>query len=277
MFSKVVISRALNIFGLKIFLLSLRYKLTCYFSLLFNSKMKEHNKDYKSIPIIIISYNQLYYLKKLVKVLKKYEYKNIIVLDNNSNYPPLLEYLDKVKNDLTVYKLNHNYGHRVFWKRKDIYKKYTKGYYVITDPDCVPIEECPDDFLKYFKTILDITPKVNKVGFSLKIDDIPNTNKEKETILKWERQFWERKRSDGNFEANIDTTFALYRPKSIKPIWKDFFKAIRTSYPYTCIHGGWYIDFDNLTQEQAYYIKTIDKSSSWLNQSEEGKLKKYKL
>lgn len=238
--------------------------------------MKRHNKNYKEIPIIIISYNQVFYLKKLISFLKKRDYNKIVILDNNSTYPPLLDYFNEIESDIKIYRLSKNYGHRVFWKKKDIFDNYAKGYYVITDPDIVPVDECPHDFLEHFKYILDTNAEINKVGFSLKIDDIPETNKDKATILKWESQFWEKHTKNKNYVAKIDTTFALYRPKTIMPIWMDFFKAIRVKYPYVAKHGGWYINSKNLTKEQEYYVKTVSKSSSWLNSNEDSKLKIYK-
>ena len=239
--------------------------------MLFNSTIKKQNDDYKLIPIIIISFNQFFYLKQLVSFLKKHDYNNIAILDNNSTYPPLLDYFNDIEKDVKIHRFNKNYGHRVFWKQKTIFDKYAKGYYVVTDPDIVPVNECPHNFLKHFKEILDANSEINKVGFSLKIDDIPDTNKEKETIIKWENQFWRNLTKNKNYVAKIDTTFALYRPKTIAPIWLDFFKAIRVKYPYIAKHGGWYVDSNNLTKEQEYYVKTVNKSSSWLNFKSDGK------
>ncbi|WP_179346233.1 glycosyltransferase family protein [Winogradskyella ursingii] len=244
--------------------------------MLFNTTIKRQNKDYKSIPIVIISFNQLYYLKQLIDFLKKHGYYNIVILDNNSTYPPLLDYLKIIDNQVKIHRLEENYGHRVFWENKQLFNTYAKGYYVVTDPDIVPVDACPEDFLYHFKTIIDANAHVNKVGFSLKIDDIPETNKEKATILNWEKQFWEKQTKSGNYIAKIDTTFALYRSRKIYPISLDFFKAIRTIFPYIAKHGGWYIDSENLTKEQEYYIKSVNNSSSWLNNSNDGKLRKYK-
>lgn len=199
-----------------------------------------------------------------------------MILDNNSTYPPLLNFLNSLNRNITLHRLQSNEGHRVFWKQKDIFNLYAKGYYVVSDPDIVPLDECPNDFLKHFKSILDSNPEVNKVGFSLKLDDLPNENNSKATILKWEKQFWRKNDIHGNYIADIDTTFALYRPKNVLPIWLNFFKAIRTEYPYIARHGGWYINSINLTPEQEFYIKTLNKSSSWLNFKVDGKLKSYK-
>ncbi|KFC59373.1 hypothetical protein FEM08_19770 [Flavobacterium gilvum] len=228
----------------------------------FNKTVINQNKDHKLIPIIIISFNQLFYLKQLIDFLKKNNFKNIVIIDNNSTYKPLLEYFDKIESDVTIHRLKENYGHLVFWKVKELYKKYSKGYYVVTDADINPISECPEDFLLYFKKILDKDLKITKVGFSLKIDDIPITNVNREKILKWESRFWQHCTNDGNFMAAIDTTFALYRPR-YDHNQNSFLRGRRTKYPYAAKHGGWYIDSNRLTDEQKFYLENCNESSSW--------------
>lgn len=231
--------------------------------------------NYKSIPIIIISFNQLFYLKELIGFLKKNNYLNIIIIDNNSTYKPLLDYFDTIESTVTLHRLNENLGHLVFWKNKMLFERYSKGYYVVTDADIVPISECPDDFVLRFKKILDKNFHLTKVGFSLKIDDIPETNPNKQKVIDWESQFWINKTYEGNYIAPIDTTFALYRPNYV---YNDlyFYKAFRTDSPYQASHGGWYLDFKNLTEEQVYYFATCNDSSSW-SLSEKGIVRNNKL
>lgn len=223
--------------------------------------------DYKSIPIIIISFNQLFYLMKLIEFLQKMEYTNIVIIDNNSSYKPLLDYFTSIEpsSSITLYRLKENYGHMVFWKNKALFNKYSKGYYVITDADINPDEACPGDFLLHFKNILNKNKEVTKVGFSLRIDDIPDTNKNKSTVLKWESKFWENKNACGDFIALTDTTFALYRPKyKYKEYEKSvFYHAVRTNVPYIARHGGWYLDNNNLNEEQLFYFINCNDSSSW--------------
>ena len=219
--------------------------------------------DYKSIPIIIISFNQLFYLKQLIDFLKEHKYKNIVIIDNNSSYKPLLDYFDTIASTVTLHRLKENCGHLVFWNNKELFKKYSKGYYVVTDPDIVPVNECPEDFVLHFKRILDRNYQVTKVGFSLKIDDIPDSNPNKQKVIDWESQFWNNQNKEGDYYASIDTTFALYRPKSDYKNLSYFLRAIRTNQPYTAIHGGWYFDIKNLTDEQNNYLKIANESSSW--------------
>lgn len=233
-----------------------------FYNPLFNKTVREQNKDFKKIPILIINFNQLYYLKKLINSLVNNGYKNIVVIDNNSTYPPLLEYYDRVNAYVEILLRKTNDGHRVFWKNKDLYNKYGKGYYVVTDADIELTANCPDDFILHFKKILDNNKQLVKVGFSLKIDDIPDSNKHKSKILNWEKQFWQNEDADGNYRTIIDTTFALYRPTNQFYI-NYFYDAIRTKVPYIAKHGGWYIDHKNLTEEQEFYMKTASESSSW--------------
>lgn len=221
------------------------------------------SNDPKTYPIIIISFNQLYYLKELIERLQTWGYKNIVIIDNNSKYNPLIQYLEEIKGKVVLHKLKKNYGHMVFWKRKEFRRLYGTNYYVITDPDIVPDDQCPSNFLSYFREVLDQNPQVTKVGFSLKLKDIPDTNPLKEKILKWENKFRQRKDDGGNFLAEIDTTFALYRPHDFMRIEENFYNAIRTKEPYIAKHGGWYIDIANLSPEQKNYMRTAGVSSSW--------------
>lgn len=260
---KAIVKRKIIIF--KLFNMQL-------FNSLFNNIVVSHNENYKSIPIIIISFNQLFYLKQLIDFLKKHKYENIVIIDNNSTYQPLLDYFKQIESSVTLHRLNMNYGHLVFWKNKALFEEYSKGYYVVTDADIVPIFECPDDFLMNFKKILDKDFRITKVGFSLKIDDIPESNNNKGKILDWESKFYKIRNKEGNFIADIDTTFALYRP-NYKLNESDFYCAYRTQIPYVAQHGGWYLDNEHLTEEQKFFFAHCNESSSW-RINKEGKINK---
>lgn len=253
----------------------IHFLIRTYYNNYFNPIVREQKKNPKKIPIIIISFNQLFYLKQLVDFLKKHQYSNIVIIDNNSTYPPLFKYFQSIKSSVTLHRLNENRGHLVFWENKELFEKYSKGYYVVTDADIVPVENCPDDFLKYFIKILNSYPNITKVGFSLKIDDIPDSNKNKKQIIKWESQYWKIKNQAGDFSSDIDTTFALYKPGKIGFKTQKFYYAIRSKSPYLALHGGWYVDSNNLTSEQKYYLETANESASWLVDAK-GNMTKYK-
>ena len=69
--------------------------------------------DYNKIPIYIISYNRLDYIVQTINWLEERGYNNINIIDNNSTYEPLLEYLENVK--YKKYMMKKNWGHTVFF------------------------------------------------------------------------------------------------------------------------------------------------------------------
>lgn len=236
-----------------------------------DSTTRNQLKNPKSIPVIIISFNQLFYLKQLVDFLLSNNHLNIVIIDNNSTYSPLLSYFNELENNnnITIHRLKENFGHLVFWKNKELFNNYSKGYYIVTDADIVPHEKTPIDYLSVFIKLLNTKKEITKVGFSLYLDDIPDVNPNKEKIINWENQFWKNKIKE-HYLSSIDTTFALYRPNYSRNTL-DFLSGIRTEKPYTARHGGWYINPKALTEEQLFYIKTANNSSSWLT-NENGEL-----
>lgn len=217
--------------------------------------------NYKEIPIFIISYNRLNYLKQLISRLEKDEYTNLIIIDNASTDKPLLEFLHSLSHK--VHFLDKNYGHLVLWKSKLFDDIINNNYYVVTDPDILPIDECPSDYVKHFYDIIQCHPEYTKVGFSLKIDDLPEIFRNKYDVIRWESFFYENRLSEDPlmYEADIDTTFALYKPGHPA----DFLKAIRTGYPYTARHLAWYIDSRMLPTEDKIYFESanLNSVSSW--------------
>ena len=121
---------------------------------LFSGISKKQENNTKLIPVIIINFNQLFYLKQLVDTLISKGSSNIVILDNNSTYAPLLDYYKIIKDKITIEMLPVNEGHLVFWKNKEIFKKYGKGYYVLTDADIVPNSNLPINYLNQMINVL---------------------------------------------------------------------------------------------------------------------------
>jgi hypothetical protein len=209
-------------------------------------------------PVIINNYNRLEYLKDLIAWLESAGMKNIYIIDNLSTYPPLLEFYKKTK--YIVYMLDKNVGHEALWKTH-LRMRFCKNYYIYTDPDLIPVDECPKDFIHYFYKVLNQNPEYDKVGFSLKIDDIPDYYEYKQKVLDWESQYWQKKVAENLYHGNIDTTFALYRPNTYDQLWD---KAIRTGFPFMMKHLPWYLDKDNLPDEERYYLENASYVSSWI-------------
>jgi len=217
-------------------------------------------KDYKQIPIIINNFNRLDSMKKLIESLEHRGYSNIFIIDNLSTYPPLLDYYKTCR--YTVFRLDRNIGMTALWK-SGIYKKFKDDFFVYTDSDIVPIEECPDDFLLFFLNTLKKYRLARKVGFSLKIDDLPDHYAMKNEVIQWEKQFAEHKRDEFLYWAPIDTTFALYRPRSKRRHAYFNIEMYRTGFPYMARHLPWYIDSKNPDEENLYYINQKLVKTSW--------------
>lgn len=225
--------------------------------------LKKCDGKAEKIPIYILSYNRLSYLEKIISYLENKNLRNIIIIDNASTYPPLLEYYTTLK--YPIIKMDQNYGHSVFFEHRYFRRIRWFSHYVYTDPDVLPILDCPSDFMSVFYDYLRLHKTIYKIGFSLKIDDIPDDYEYKSEVISWESRFYDCDIStDGIplYDAPIDTTFALYRPKIFAP--RNFYSALRTGFPYQARHLPWYKRRDDLTDEDKYYIaSTVKTTGNW--------------
>ncbi|UKT64401.1 hypothetical protein [Pedobacter mucosus] len=145
---------------------------------------------------------------------------------------------------------------------KPLFNKIRFNFFAYTDPDLHIIEECPSDFLSYFLASLCKSKKYRKVGFGLKIDDLPNYYSHKDLVINWEKKFTEKKNEFGLFDASIDTTFSLHKPLSLVGTSPNY-NCMRADYPYIMQHLPWYENSIQKTDEECFYEKTVNKSSSW--------------
>lgn len=236
------------------------YRLLGFFNFLIELVRPSKITDYKEIPIIINNFNRLDCVKKLIYSLEKRGYTNIYIIDNLSTYPPLLEFYEKC--EYPVFRLDRNLGKNALWLSR-IYKKFRKDFFVYSDSDVVPIEECPDDFMLVFLDILKKHRFAQKVGFSLKIDDLPDCYSMKEDVVSYEQYFYRHKVSDLLYYAPIDTTFALYRPRAKRRHANYNIEMYRTAYPYMARHLPWYIDSENPDEESLFFLKQKLVGTAW--------------
>jgi hypothetical protein len=196
----------------------------------------------------------------LISWLEKKGFQNIYIIDNDSSYPPLLEYYKSTKHK--VFRLTENIGHLALWKT-DIYNKFKRNYYIYSDPDILPVDECPDDFIEFFLQKLKQFKDIEKIGFGLKIDDLPDYYEDKKKVIEWESQFWTNKVEENIYDAHIDTTFALYKPMT--NYVTDTVRAYRTAGKYVARHLPWYENTAMPTEEDAYYRAHVRRGAShWI-------------
>lgn len=213
--------------------------------------------EINKFPVIINNYNRLDCLKKQINWLESINMNNIFIIDNNSSYPKLIAYYKSLK--YPVFVLNKNIGFLALWKTV-IFQLFKNDYYIYTDPDILPIEQCPKDVIYFFFSLLQKYPDVDKVGFGLKIDDLSSNHILKNQVFEWEKKYWEHEIEPSVFKAPIDTTFALYRP-GVKG--GSELPAIRTGGKYIARHLTWYLDHEDISQEDLQYIESSNNSSSW--------------
>lgn len=215
-------------------------------------------------PIFILSFNRYTMLKTLIDKLFQLKLDcRIVIIDNKSTYPPLLDYYNLIKNDVEILYMNHNYGIQILpalYNNAEFRNKYEleKLNYIYTDNDVVPIDECPSDIIEYFTEILNKYPELNTVGCHLKYDDFPEEFPK--YFAQVQHDYTAIKIIDKTelYRAPIDTTFALRRACTSMG-WSD--RSLRTGFPYLIKHLPFYTDLNNLSDEDKFYFETAERST----------------
>ena len=200
----------------------------------------------------------------MVENLKTFEgVGEIIIVDNNSTYPPLLEWYDT--NPCTIVKSNQNYGQYGVWM-SGVLNTIESDFYVVSDPD-LDLSLTPKDCLIKLKEKLEKYDDICRIGLSL----CNFWNRvEGQCFYYWlehmKHEFLdETKLVDEILMGHIvDTTFAMY-VKNRSHIGK----SCALDFPYCATHLPWlYTNEDlndsyNSNPEFFYYLKTAGYPSSF--------------
>jgi hypothetical protein len=206
-----------------------------------------------SPPIFVIVRDLLSPLQQLIEWLERAGHDRVVLVDNASTYPPMVEYLSTTEH--TVVRCGWNMGHRSPWLSGAVFDYAHDEPYVVTDPDIVPDDTCPLDAVEHFAEVMVAHPEVHRVGFGLRIDDLPDHYAPKADVIAWEKPFWEHEIAPGLYSAPIDTTFALARVRRPSSM-----PSIRTGPPYVARHLPWYDDTAEPSAEMIYYREHGDRS-----------------
>lgn len=228
-----------------------------------------------NIPIYIISFNRLDALRRSIEsYVRFFDYDDIVIIDNASDYPELLDYYKHLaRKGVTIHKNRKIQSAEELDSigpiiNKDLSQRHCE-FYVVTDPD-ISIESVPDDFLDVLKYLLNKFPWAKIVGPMLRIDDIPADFPDREEA--WRKhmaQFWTKypdsiRHGDTTVyfqRAGIDTTFGMLR--ATQP-FKRLLKGVRTYHPYEAKHLDWYITPKTITPDQIHYQKSTSRNiSNW--------------
>lgn len=206
---------------------------------------REHPND---IPVFIICRDRISTLSQLLKRLDYFGLSNIILIDNDSAFPPLLEYYRTTP--FQVIQTGQNVGHKSPWESGFIKTLAPESFYIVTDPDVIPVEACPQDAISHLLELHGKYQYHQKVGFGLKIDDLPDHYIHKEAVITWESQFWLNSLEPDVYEVPLDTTFALYKPFNYQYF---LHPSIRTGGNFVARHLPWYVDHTAVDAEEQYY------------------------
>jgi glycosyltransferase involved in cell wall biosynthesis len=233
--------------------------------LIYNNISEIPKHFFAGTPVIIPSFNQLYYIKNTIKQLKRFGLENFIILDNGSTYRPLIKWFTGTP--IPVIINSKNPGPRDFFVNQEIWGKLP-NYFIVTDPDLEYPNAIPDSLVS---DLIEISEehKWAKVALGLYKEDAKNMVP---MVKDWEVDYWknviaETKTKDPIYEAKTDTTFALYNKKFVtRPYdlsWDgNFFTAPRVCGKYLCKHWGWYYKKPVPKDEYAFYKNTITHWSS---------------
>jgi hypothetical protein len=191
----------------------------------------------------------------MVNKIKTYEgVGEIIIIDNGSDYPPLLEWYDT--SPCTIHR-TENIGHTAPWQiLGDVITNYD---YVITDAD-VGLLDTPSDTLLYLKDNMD-SLGLDKIGLGLNWGIVKEDSLYYNHLQSYEKNRWNSAHTNNIYtDIAIDTTFALYKKGT-----PYFVGGASTTYPYVARHYPW--EFNQETYENneefKYYIKNANTSSSY--------------
>ena len=218
----------------------------------------------KNIPIVILNKDRLIPLQLLVKSLQTRGYNNIIIIDNQTTYQPTLDwYKESGVNvfynniDATLYDTGTFYR-LAFELQHPVFSQIVSNFYVFTDSDVVPEDCVPENFIDCMIDVCKET-KVAKVGISLRIDDLPNTDFCKHVINN-ETPMWMNKIPHeiyDIYQAAVDTTFAVYAPYA-KPLLNH--NVIRIGGEFIAKHMPWYYSIDNMPADEYYYLTNLQEN-----------------
>lgn len=225
------------------------------------------------VPIFVLTRDRVTDLQQTLESYRRtlssrYE---VIILDHNSTYPPMLEYLQilRRRSNLTVHTLSEPVWDDALAHADRLIQDYLRQrpdvqYYVLTDPDIALLRTQPD-ILIFFAGILTACPDVRVIGPHLQISDIPARFQGKyqgHSAYEWESQFWKDTvpymaefRGVGYHFAEqlIDTTFAMRR--RTQRFARITCPCVRTYAPYAAVHLDWYLDSQHPPVDKQYYLR----------------------
>lgn len=218
------------------------------------------------IPVYLISYNRLDWLKGMCEWLLRIPSVVPTVIDNASTYPPLLDWLERPP--VQVIRLSENVGKYAVWRSGTVplgprhRSFYGSEFYAVSDPN-LDLTGCPPDLFEVLEEGLRRYPCALKCGPSLEYTDLPDHFPLKNEVVEWESGHWGDRLDDAFFSAPLDTTLALYHCDRAFEQHRWLKPSLRADRPYTARHIPWYSDPLKPTPEDAHYHRRSGVYGHW--------------
>ena len=208
------------------------------------------------VTVVINNRNLLTWPREMVSRIERYDnLAGIVIVDNDSSYPPLLEWYQTLSHN--VIRLDGNLGHEAPFSQRVLDAIPTEDF-AVTDPD-LGLLDTPDDTLTHLRHLLQRHPTMGKVGLSLDWSTVPRQSPYYAHCQGYERELWNKPRIGRHLRAApVDTTLAAYN-KQIACHY--FVGGARTTPPYTARHYPW--ELVGVTEEYRYYLDRASTSSSF--------------
>lgn len=224
----------------------------------------------RTTPVVINSFNQLFYLKNIIEKFLLNGFRNIYIVDQGSTYPPLNEYLKSINSihpEVFPIFLEKNMGPRWFITNT-AYHMFATECFIYTDPDIL-FETLADNFVFRFVE-LSHKYQVPKVGTALSLKDINGsisaTPGKKFTIMEWEQQFWTDEIEKCVYAAPVDTTLHLFNKQYYSE--ELFYKAVRVAGSgFEVQHAPWLINDPMPAEEKEFYAAAKSGWGFWQTQT----------
>ena len=217
------------------------------------------------IPVIINNRNLITWPSKMVEMCKTFEgVGEIIIVDNESTYEPLLDWYDTKPCEI-VY--TQNYGQSCPWII-NLPNKIGCDFYVVTDPD-LDLSQTPKDCLLFLKDKMEKYEDYSKIGLSLSNWQVQVNSPYLHHLKSWASTAWDPNSIQDGLLLNqiFDTTFGIYNLNKNPHSGKN----CSTNLPYSARHIPWEItneELNNLKEinyEYFFYLKNATGASSYKN------------
>ena len=194
--------------------------------------------------VVINNRDRLSTTRRLVEDLLQRNTEEIWIIDNASTYPPLLDWYNNLPKEVEVFKYD-NCGHLALFST-GLIDTINEDWCFYTDSD---IQLNPNMPTNYQQIMYEYSLALNskKISLALDISDLPDHYMFKQQVLRNEHRWWHNEVLPNVYEAHTDTTFSLNNKV-------DQYDSFRLADNFTSKHIPWYLDLNNLDEEEQYYI-----------------------